>query len=54
MVHPQLEDAGDSLQIHSVAVNILNKQLQTADEEWSSSLGVGLTAYQNKNHFVMK
>ena len=27
--------------IWRVAVNILNKQLQTADEGWSSSLGVG-------------
>jgi len=27
--------------IWRVAANILNKQLQTADKEWSSSLGVG-------------
>jgi hypothetical protein len=32
-------DGGDSLQIWKVAVNILNKQLQTANKGWS--LGVG-------------
>jgi hypothetical protein len=37
----QVAVAGDSLQIWRVAANILNKQPQTADSEWSSSLGVG-------------
>jgi hypothetical protein len=41
MVHPQVVDGGESLQIRSIGVNILNKKLQTADKEWSSSLGVG-------------
>jgi len=31
---------GDSLQIRGAAVNIMNKQLQTADKVWSSSMGV--------------
>jgi hypothetical protein len=45
MVHPQVLDGGDSLQIWRVAAKISNKQLQTADREWPSSLGVrqGLT-----------
>jgi hypothetical protein len=30
--------------IWGVAENILNKQLRTADKEWSSSLGVGRSA----------
>jgi hypothetical protein len=30
MVNPQVADRGDSLQIKRIAVNILNKQLQTA------------------------
>jgi hypothetical protein len=34
-------DGGDSLHICRVAVNILNKQSQTADKGWSSSLGLG-------------
>jgi hypothetical protein len=33
MVHPQVADGG-------MAANILNKQSRTADEGWSSSLGV--------------
>jgi hypothetical protein len=41
MVHPQVADGGDGLQIWKVAVNILNKQSRTADKGWSSSLGVG-------------
>jgi hypothetical protein len=31
----------NGLQIWNVAANILNKQSQTADKGWSSSLGVG-------------
>jgi hypothetical protein len=34
-------DGGDGLQVWSVAVNILNKQSQTVDKGWSSSLEVG-------------
>jgi hypothetical protein len=41
MAHPQVVDRGDGLQIWRVAVNILNKQLWTADNGLSSSLGVG-------------
>jgi hypothetical protein len=41
MVHPQVADGGDGLQIWRVAVNILNKQSCTADRGWSSSLGFG-------------
>jgi hypothetical protein len=41
MVHPQVVDEGDSLQIWRVAANILNEQSWTADKGWSSSLGVG-------------
>jgi hypothetical protein len=37
----QVADRGDGLQILRVAVNILNKKLQTADRGRSSSLGVG-------------
>jgi hypothetical protein len=41
MARPQVADEGEGLQIWSVAANILNKQLRTADRGWSSSLGVG-------------
>jgi len=40
LVHPQVLYRGNGLQIWRVAVNVLSKQLQTADNEWSSSLGV--------------
>jgi hypothetical protein len=42
MARPQVADGGDGLQICRVAANILNKQSQTADKWWSSSLGVGV------------
>jgi hypothetical protein len=32
---------GDSLQIWRVVVNVLNKQLWTANKGWSFSMGVG-------------
>jgi hypothetical protein len=32
-----------------VVANILNKQSRTADKEWSSSLGVGLTIPHSTN-----
>jgi hypothetical protein len=42
MVHPQVADGGDSLQIWRVAANIWNKQSWRADKGWSSSLGLGV------------
>jgi hypothetical protein len=36
MVSPEIADGEDGLQIWRVAVNILNKQSQTADKGWSS------------------
>jgi hypothetical protein len=44
MAHPVVVDSRYVLHIWRVAVNILNKQLQTADKGWSSSwlLGEGL------------
>ncbi|KAJ4439970.1 hypothetical protein ANN_08101 [Periplaneta americana] len=44
MARPQVADRGDGIQIWRAAVNILNKQSRTADEGWSSSLGVGRRA----------
>jgi hypothetical protein len=41
MARRQVVDRGDGLQIWREAVNIVNKQSQTADSGWSSSLGVG-------------
>jgi hypothetical protein len=41
MERPQVADGGNGLQIWRVAANILNKQSRTADNGWSSSLGVG-------------
>jgi hypothetical protein len=40
MAHPQVADGGEGLQTWRVAANILNKQTRTADNVWSSSLGV--------------
>ena len=37
---PWVADGGVGLQIWRLAANILNKQSLTADQEWSSSLGV--------------
>jgi hypothetical protein len=44
MVRPQVADGGDNLQIWKVAAKIVNKQSRTADNGWSSSLGVGREA----------
>ncbi|KAJ4427699.1 hypothetical protein ANN_25351 [Periplaneta americana] len=54
MARPQIADRGDGLQICRVAVNILNKQSWTADEGWSSSLGLGegLTTHHRKKQLV--
>jgi hypothetical protein len=41
MALPQVADGEDGLQIWTVAANILNKQLRTAERGQSSSLGVG-------------
>jgi len=38
---PRAADGGDGLQIWRIAVNVLNKQLRTADKGDSSSFGVG-------------
>jgi hypothetical protein len=38
---PQVVVAEGGLQMFSVFMSILNKQLQTANKEWSSSLEVG-------------
>jgi hypothetical protein len=40
MVHPQVVDGGDSLQVWWVAANVLNKQSLTANRGLPSSLGV--------------
>jgi len=36
MVRPRTADGEDGLQMWRVAVDILNRQLQTADKGWSS------------------
>jgi hypothetical protein len=38
---PRVADDTDGLQHWRLAANILNKQLRTNDNGWSSSLGVG-------------
>jgi hypothetical protein len=38
MARPKVGDGGDDLQIWMISANILNKQPQTADKGWSSSL----------------
>jgi len=45
MERPQVADGSDGLQIWRVAANMLNKQSETSDKGWSSSLvlGEGLT-----------
>jgi hypothetical protein len=50
MVHRKLADEGEGLQIWRVAVNILNKQLQTADKGCPPAwrLGRGLTTPHRK------
>jgi hypothetical protein len=47
---PEAATGGDGLQIWGVAVNMLNKQLQTADKGLSSSLGVR----QGANNLLLK
>ena len=40
MAHTLGWDGGVGLQIWRLAANVLNKQSWTADQKWSSSLGV--------------
>jgi hypothetical protein len=52
MACPQIADGGDAVRVWRVAVNILNKQSRTADNGWSSSLGLGMgltTPHRKKN-----
>jgi hypothetical protein len=51
MVHPWVAYGGDRPQIWSAAANILNKQLQTVDRGWCSSLVVG---QQADNYLLLK
>ena len=62
MMCPQVEDPGGDLQIWRVAANILNKSSRTADNWWSSSLGIGRRVKEGngeisvifvKNYFFM-
>jgi hypothetical protein len=41
MACPQVAVTGDGFQIWRVPVNVLNKKSRTADNGWSSRLGVG-------------
>jgi hypothetical protein len=41
MARRRVADGGDGLQIWRIAANMLIKQSRTADNGWSSSLGVG-------------
>jgi hypothetical protein len=57
MVRPQVANAGDGLQIWRVATNILNKQSRTADNGWSSGLGLSMgltTPHRKRNKLVTK
>jgi len=49
MACPQAADGGMASWMWRVAVNILNKPLQTADKGWSSNFGVG----QGANKFSL-
>jgi hypothetical protein len=42
MARPQVRHGGGGLEIWKVGANVLNKQSQTADKGWSSSLGRGI------------
>jgi hypothetical protein len=56
MARPQVAGGGGSLQIWRVAANILNKQSWTADEGWSSRLGVGwwLETPDSKKNYILR
>jgi hypothetical protein len=47
IVHPQVVDGGEGLQIWRVAANILHKQLHVAYKGWSSNLDVACGANNN-------
>jgi hypothetical protein len=53
MVHPEVEDGGDSLHVWRVAANILNKQSRTAKKGMSSRLGL-TTPYHKKKSSLPK
>jgi hypothetical protein len=44
LARPQVANEEECLQVSRVTANILNKQSRIADEEWSSSSGVGRVA----------
>jgi hypothetical protein len=48
MACPQNADRENSPQLWRVAANKENKQLQTAEKEWASSLGIGHEAFHCK------
>jgi hypothetical protein len=48
MVHLQVADGRDILQIWRAAANVLNKQSHIGNKGWSSSFGVGRGA--NNSH----
>jgi hypothetical protein len=52
MGRPQVADGGYVLQVWTVAANILNKQSRTADNGWSSSLGVGRAANNSSQYKI--
>jgi hypothetical protein len=56
MARPQVADGGDGLQIWRVAAKILKKMSPTADNGWSSSLGVsrGLTTLHRKKMILLR
>jgi hypothetical protein len=56
MVHLQVADGGNGLQLWSVAVNKVNKQPQTNDKGWSSSWGFGrgTKTHNHKNKPITK
>jgi hypothetical protein len=54
MAYLQVVDEREGLQIWRVGVNILNKQLLTADKGFSCSLCVGLTTPHCKIQHVTK
>jgi len=58
MTCPRNADGGDGLQIWKVPAILSNKQSQTADKEWSSSLYIGRgtdnSSYLKKKYIVTK
>jgi hypothetical protein len=57
MARPQVSDGGEGLQTWRAAANILNKKSQTAENGWSSSLGVTCVTNNSshqKNKLVTK